>query len=92
MRTQFVHEWRATLDFLPMLQSTGANRYKDWRRIEQAIARLRYVKEAWIDHTCIVVLEFETQSADAAARRLRAFKPKLARILKRYGRWAKDSK
>lgn len=77
------HEWRAVVDFLPELQAHNVPPER-WNNVTDAIVRLRYVKSAWIDHTCIVEVETETDRATVAARRLESVKCKIRRILYRY--------
>jgi hypothetical protein len=76
-----VHEVRANIDFLDDLGDIEHTRYE---AIERRLVQLKYVTEAWIDHSCIVVAGFETPRFDVAERRLAVLKGKVSRLLNRY--------
>lgn len=83
MKPLMPFELRAQVDFLDLLQSVEPPTEK-WEAIIHRLVGLKYVKQAWIDHTCVIEVHLQTSNFQAAERRLKKVIEKATRIVASY--------
>lgn len=85
MKTKMTYEIRAQIDFLDMLRETALfNQSDKWTSAMERVRKLKYVDDAWIDHTCLISVSAETPNARVAERRIKDVIEKVTRILGSY--------
>lgn len=82
-----LYEIRAQVDFLAVLQESPLlDRSDKWDSAMDRVRKLKYVDEAWIDHTCIISVSTETGNARVADKRINDVITKATRIIHSYGK------
>lgn len=80
-----IYEIRAQVDFLDVLRELPLlKRSDDWAGAVERIRKLKFVDDAWIDHTCLISISTETSNARTAERRIKSVIAKATRILASY--------
>lgn len=85
-KTKMRVEIRAQVDFLEVLQALPllSRESEVWARAMERVRKLKYVHDAWIDHTCLIEISTETGDAAVAKRRIASVIEKATRILESY--------
>lgn len=74
---------------LDLLRKTGAIKGADYETVTKfynAILRLKYVSEFWIDHMCFVIIDTETDNFLLAKKRMKSVMEKVERVFIRYSK------
>jgi hypothetical protein len=80
-----VYEIRAQVDFLDVLRELPLiDRSDDWTTAMERVRKLKFVDDAWIDHTCLISISTETSNALVAERRIKDVITKATNILASY--------
>lgn len=82
---RMIFEIRAQVDFLELLQSSALLQRSDkWTSAMERVRKLKFVDDAWIDHTCLISISTETARFDVARRRIESTMRKARRIILSY--------